>query len=74
MFRRYATRVTRLRLDRTKGLHGQIFATLEDGREVYLCSKEKWDLGRRDSLRSGWAGDERTFTSPKVVYTDAPLT
>jgi hypothetical protein len=41
------------------GLAGFIGAILADGSPVALCSVEKWELGRRDSLRRGWTGDVR---------------
>lgn len=56
------------------GLRGAIGAILHDGTPVALCSKEKWDLGKNDSLRSGWQGNIRmgikTFTN---TYTEEQL-
>jgi hypothetical protein len=58
-------------LDPNVGLEGYIGAILFDGTPVALCSNEKWRLGRRDSLRSGWTKDSRNVSvrhGVKVFY------
>ena len=52
------------------GLHGFLGCILEDGTPVGFCSKEKWDLGRDDSLRKGWEGNIKVFAEPHLVYSD----
>lgn len=44
---KFRVRIKALWLDKTVGLNGYIGAILEDGTPVDLCSKEKWDLGKK---------------------------
>lgn len=52
------------------GLHGYIGCILEDGTPVGLCSKEKWLLGKEDSLRKDWNNNYKIFDEPHTVYSD----
>lgn len=58
-FMKFRITVLALWLDPRVGSKGFIGAVLNDGTPVALCSKEKWDMGPRDSLRRGWIGRYR---------------
>lgn len=72
----FAVKVRALWFQPEVGMHGYYGAVLVDGTPVALCSKERWDMGPRDSLRKGWRGNLRVWPKPKVVhvpYTEAEL-
>jgi len=50
------------------GACGYIGAILGDGIPVGLCSVEKWNLGRTDSLRKGWKNNIKIFKNIKTMY------
>lgn len=51
-----------------QGYFGAIILQNEEYTPVGLCSKEKWDLGRFDSLRRNWNGNVKIFRGLKILY------
>ncbi len=65
---RYRISVLALWFQPEVGQEGYYGAILADGTPVALCSAEKWNSGRQDSLRAGWANNIRL--GPKTLTSD----
>lgn len=70
--KKYKVKVLALWFQPEIGLKGYYGAVLEDGTPVALCSQEKWELGRKDSLRTGWEKNTKVFDFPKAIHINIP--
>jgi hypothetical protein len=59
-------------LDKEIGLKGYIQILLSSGDLVGLCSKEKFDLAPKDSIRTGWKNNMKIFSRNKKMWSSYP--